>query len=284
MKENEVKEFYSFFKTVKAKNECDKCMYTTRLDLYGCGCAHDCRYCYAKSLLDFRNLWNAKNPRVANIEKVRRKIDRLKKGSVVRLGGMTDDFQYVEKDYGLTYQTIKMLNTKGIHYLIVTKSDMVASDKYLEILDKKLAHIQISISSTNDDIALKYEKAPLVSKRIEAIEKLYKLNYDVQLRLSPFIYEYIDKKILNSIAVDKILVEFLRVNSFIRKWFNQIDLSQYTVKHSNYWHLPLEIKKKQLEIITNFSQISICEDVDTDYEYWVENVNYNKNNCCNLRI
>ena len=35
--------------------------------------------------------------------------------------------------YRVTYKTIQLLNERRIHYLIVTKSDMVASDKYLEI-------------------------------------------------------------------------------------------------------------------------------------------------------
>lgn len=51
----ESQEFKSFYKTVKG-NEGAKCMYPTRLDLYGRGCSHNCSYCYARSLLDFRGL------------------------------------------------------------------------------------------------------------------------------------------------------------------------------------------------------------------------------------
>ena len=249
----------------------------------GCGCSHNCSYCYAKSLLDFRNLWNPLNPRVADINKIKKQISKIEPGTVVRLGGMTDCFQVFENAYGITYQTIKLLNERKIHYLIVTKSDMVASDKYLEILDKELAHIQISITSTDDKTALQYEKAPSTSRRIAAIEKLYNLGYDVQLRLSPFIFELIDFKVLNSIKCDKILVEFLRVNTFIRRWFKHIDFSKYTIKQSNYLHLPLEIKEEQLKNITAFKELTICEDVTEHYEYWKNNINYNKDDCCNLR-
>ena len=49
-----MKDFQSVKKTVGG-NEGDKCLYNTRLDTYGCGCAHDCKYCYAKSLLEFRD-------------------------------------------------------------------------------------------------------------------------------------------------------------------------------------------------------------------------------------
>lgn len=222
------------------------------------------------------------NPRVADINKIKKQIDKIPSGSVVRLGGMTDCFQVFENAYKVTYETIKLLNKKRIHYLIVTKSDLVANDRYLEILDKELAHIQISITSTDDKIAFEYEKAPSSSRRIAAIEKLYKMGYDVQLRLSPFIFELIDFNILNSIKCDKILVEFLRVNTFIKGWFKQIDFSKYTLKHSNYLHLPLEEKVRQLQFIKGFKELTVCEDVDEHYEYWKNNVNPNKNDCCNL--
>lgn len=84
------KEFKSFYKKVGG-NEGDKCKHNVRLDTYGCGCEHDCKYCYAKSLLEFRGLWNPLNPSVANIFKIRRKIGTLPK-EVIRLGGMTDCF------------------------------------------------------------------------------------------------------------------------------------------------------------------------------------------------
>ena len=223
------------------------------------------------------------NPRVADIKKIEKQINKIEPGSVVRLGGMTDCFQVFENAYKVTYETIKLLNKRRIHYLIVTKSDLVANDRYLEILDKELAHIQISITSTDDKIAFEYEKAPSSSRRIAAIEKLYKLGYDVQLRLSPFIFELIDFNVLNSIKCDKILVEFLRVNTFIKGWFKQIDFSKYTLKHSNYLHLPLEEKIKQLQKIKGFKEVTVCEDVDEHYKYWKNNVNPNKEDCCNLR-
>lgn len=134
------KEFKSFLKTVSG-NEGSKCFYPTRLDTYGCGCQHDCSYCYAKSLLSFRDLWHPENPAVADIKKIRRAISKLEKSTVVRLGGMTDCFQPIEKDKRITYETIKALNEYGIGYLIVTKSSMVADDEYIQIMDKNLAHI-----------------------------------------------------------------------------------------------------------------------------------------------
>lgn len=74
-----MKEFNSFYKEIDNRKANTWCKYTKRLDTYGCGCQHDCNYCYAKSLLSFRNLWDAKNPRVANIKKIENKIKKYQK-------------------------------------------------------------------------------------------------------------------------------------------------------------------------------------------------------------
>ena len=100
-----MEEFGSFFKTVSG-NEGDICKYPTRLDTYGRGCQHDCAYCYAKSLLSFRGLWNAEEPAKADIEAVKRVVKTIPKGTIVRLGGMTDCFMPLEVRERVTYQTI----------------------------------------------------------------------------------------------------------------------------------------------------------------------------------
>ena len=45
----------TFFATVTG-GEGDKCHYPTRLDTYGCGCAHDCKYCFNPNKDDCCNL------------------------------------------------------------------------------------------------------------------------------------------------------------------------------------------------------------------------------------
>ena len=273
-------EFKSFFKTVGG-NEGNKCHYPTRLDTYGRGCQHDCKYCYAKSLLSFRNLWDAGSPSIANLDALKKTIHRkLKHGDVVRLGGMTDCFQPIERKYKVTYNAIKELNDVGAHYLIVTKSSLVAEDEYIGIMDKKLAHIQVSITSTNDSFSRTYERASTPSQRIKAIEKLQEFGFDV----SQFIdIGVLDMDLINSIECDKILVEFLRVNSWIRRWFD-IDYSDYTYRQSGYLHMPLEKKIEYLQLINGFEQKSVCDDVDEHYRYWAEMYNYNNLDCCNLKI
>lgn len=277
-----MKEFQSFYKEVKG-NEGNKCHYPIRLDTYGCGCQHDCKYCYAKSLLSFRNLWNAEYPSVANIKKIENKIKKLPKGIIIRLGGMTDCFQPLELKHRITYQTIRLLNKYKIGYLIVTKSHLVANNEYIKIYNKDLCHIQITTTCLDDELykKLDYEKASLPSKRIEAIKKLQDNGIDVAIRLSPLIEDFIDFDYLNSLGINKAIVEFLRVNTWIKRWFD-IDYSKHTLKESGYYHLPLEYKKSIIERI-KIPSVSVCEDVTEHYNYWRDNYNPNKNDCCNLR-
>lgn len=276
-------EYKSFFKRV-AGNEGARCHYSTRLDTYGCGCYHNCAYCYARSLLDFRGLWHPEAPAIASVGKIARKIDKeLRAGDVVRLGGMTGCFQPMEKVLGVTRRTIELLNRARVHYLIVTKSSLVA--QYTDVLDRDLAHIQVSITSTDDGISRRIEPgASLPGARIAAVEVLQGAGFDVAVRLSPFVPEFVDLGIINGIKCDKILVEFLRVNSFIRKWLQGgASLEDYVHKHGGYLHLPLEAKIKLLDAITGFAQVSVCEDVPLHWEYWRERVNANPEDCCNLR-
>lgn len=278
-----MKDFNSIGKTVGG-NEGDKCNYPTRLDTYGCGCQHDCSYCYAKSLLDFRKLWDPLHPSVGNMATIAKEVRKLPRDKVIRLGGMTDCFQPCERLHRVTYKTIKLLNRRRVPYLIVTKSALIAEPEYMAILDKDLAHIQITVTTLDDEfyIAKQYEKASLPSQRIAAILALQDAGFDVQLRLSPYIPEFVDLDKLNALGVKKILVEFLRVNAWIMKWFD-IDYGPYTVNSNGYKQLPLKRKIELLSKITGYEEITVCEDEDTAYNYWKTHVNNNPNDCCNLR-
>lgn len=278
--------FESFFTSVEG-NEAERCHYPTRLDTYGCGCQHNCGYCYARSLLDFRGMWNPAQPAVADPREIRKTIARkLRPGQVIRLGGMTDCFQPFERSRKVTYRTIQWLNQRRVHYLIVTKNDLVA--EYADILDPALAHIQISITSTDPDTARRIEPgAPLPEARIAAAEKLQALGYDTTVRLSPLVPEWQDFDRINRIRVDKCLVEFLRVNTFIRGWLTNlhagVDLSRYSLISAGYRHLPLAAKRQILDRI-RFPQVSVCEDVPEHWDYWRTHTNANPDDCCNLNL
>lgn len=53
-----------------------------------------------------------------------------------------------------------------------------------------------------------------------------------------------------------------------------------------FWkrQLELDTKIRLLKKLKGFEEISICEDCTDAYEYWKDNFNSNKYDCCNLRI
>lgn len=273
-------EYKSFYKTVSG-GEGDRCKYPTRLDMYGKGCQHNCQYCYARSLLDFRGLWNPTEPAIADKSKVIKQLDKIPKGATLRLGGMTDPFQPIEKEYRLTEWLIGELNEREINYLIVTKNANVVD---CATLDPKFAHIQVSITSTGDKAPSDFEFASHPDDRFAAVENLHKRGFDVQMRLSPFIPDYFDLDEILNCSCDKVLVEFLRVNTFIKRNFPSMDFTMWTEKVGNYAHLPLDVKLDYLKPLIGKKRLTICEDHPDHYLYFKENVNVNPDDCCDLRF
>ena len=109
------------------------------------------------------------------------------------------------------------------------------------------------------------------AKWIKAVEKLYKFGFDVCIRLSPFIEKNIDTNIINNIKCNKILVEFLKVNHWVKKWFD-INYDEYSLSYGGYNHLTLDKKIDLTDRITGFSQKSVGEYVNLHYEYFKDNV------------
>ena len=265
--ESVTSEYTGFFKTVGG-NEGSKCHYPTRLDTYGCGCGHDCSYCYAKDMItNLGSNWDPLNPKYADIKRIETKLKKLPKGTILRLGGLTDCFQPLELQKKVTLETIKLLNKYGIGYLIVTKSHFVANDEYIEVMDPNLAHIQITTTTFDDELSLKYEKASVPSKRVQAIEKLQALGFDVAFRLSPYVEGWVDFDKLNQVKCDKILVEFLRVNQTIMRRF-PVEEKDFPVHEAGYLHMSLETKLEVLSKITGFKEVSVCDDNSEHYDYW----------------
>lgn len=283
--------FNSFFNSVEG-NEGDLCKYPVRLDTYGCGCQHNCGYCYARSLLAFRGMWNPQSPAKAPVSEIRKVVARkLRPGQVVRLGGMTDCFQPMERSAKVTYRTIQMLNARRVHYLIVTKNDLIATDPYLEVMDRDLAHIQVSITTTDADLSRRVEPgAPVPEQRIAAAERLQAEGFDVSIRLSPFIPEFIgmgalDTDALNAVKCDKMLIEFLRVSSWIEKWLAPVvDLSAYSLSFHGYKHLPFKKKREAVKAFEGHHEVTVCDWEEKYLDYWKKEYNPNPDDCCNLRL
>ena len=271
--------FRSFYKTVEG-GEGDRCNYRTRLDMYGRGCLHNCSYCYARCLLEFRGNWNYNAPAIADRKEVLKTLDTIPEGSFLRLGGMTDPFQPIESQYHHTEWLIGELNDRNINYLIVTKGALVADCKEIS---PKLGHVQMSITHTHEPPIKDFEQASPWEDRLKAIETIYDRNIDAQIRLSPMIPGFIDPEIILASKVDKVLVEFLRVNTFIKRNMHS-QFKPWTEQSGAYHHLPLGKKITMLKPYFGKKRLTICEDHPEHYEYFLHNINANPADCCDLRI
>ena len=219
------------------------------------------------------------------MKEIANSIKKIPKGAVVRLGGMTDCFQPIEKVKRNTYKTIQLLNKKKIHYLIVTKSDLIIHEEYLQLMNKKLAHVQISIPTNNNKVLAATDNAKPFEVRKNVVETLFEEGFDASLRLAPFLYSTADYEVINNIEVDKVLVEFLRLKSVgVKNPLNKVmNLAPYTYKEGGYYHLPLKNKLRILNHL-DFKELSVCEDVTSHYNYFLKNVCFNNKDCCNLKL
>lgn len=194
---------------------------------------------------------------------------------------MTDCFQPIERQQRVAFETIKALNEQGVGYLIVAKSAMVADDEHMRVMDRNLAHIQITVTTLDDKLAATYEKASRPSDRVAATLKLQEAGSDVAVRLSPLIEQFMDLDKLNGLGIDKAAVELPRVNTWVERWLD-IDCTPFTLKQSGYRHMQLEDKTRILGM-AHIPSVTVCEDVTERCVLWRDRLNPNPHDCCNLR-
>lgn len=198
--------FNTTFKLVNHHSSCSKCFYSFELDTYGRGCFHNCVYCYAKDQLTTYRYWNEPQPFPVNLAEIRKifysvfETDKASKWRTVmeqrvplRLGSMSDSFMWLDTKYGVTKELLKILRHYHYPYVVFTRSDLVAHDDYLELIDKNLAAIQFSISGNNNDLARRMEPgAPSYARRLKAIEKLSSSGLWTSVRINPLFPKYPD--------------------------------------------------------------------------------------------
>ena len=191
--------FKSPFKLVNSHPTCQQCLYAFEIDTYGRGCVHNCVYCYAKAELTVHGYWNNPYPAPVDINAIRKvfhtvfETDRkskwreiMERRIPIRIGSMSDSFMFMDNKYGVTKELLRILKHYNYPYVIFTRSDLVAQDDYLGLIDKNLAAIQFSISSTNDKLNKLIEPgAPSAKRRLKALEKINKEGYWTTVRINP---------------------------------------------------------------------------------------------------
>ena len=194
------------FKLVNSHSTCQQCLYAFEVDTYGRGCVHDCVYCYAKAELTVHGYWNKPFPMpvdITEIWKVFHSVFETDKKSKwrevmeqrvpIRIGSMSDSFMLMDKKYKVTQEFLRILDYYNYPYIIFTRSDLVADDTYMNLLNPDLCSVQMSIASTNDEMNKKIEPGtPSAKRRLKALEKLVKNGFWTTVRMNPFFPMYAD--------------------------------------------------------------------------------------------
>jgi hypothetical protein len=107
----------------------------------------------------------------------------------LRIGAVTDCFQrYMEERTHTGLELLKILTEAKYPAQIVTKSDIVAEDDYVEAMRENRDNllIQFSITTASDDVSSRLEPgAPVSSKRIQALTRLVQEGFFTSVRINP---------------------------------------------------------------------------------------------------
>ena len=186
--------------------DCSSCFHRFELDTYGRGCLHNCAYCYAKSYLHVRKYWNEPVPFPIDIVNIRKAFytvfetdkrskyrDVLERKIPLRIGSMSDSFMWLDKQFRVTHELMKILSFYNYPSLIFTRSDLVAEDEYIEVMRPELTQVQFSMSSTNEKLTRQIEPgAPSPARRLAALKKLKENGFKTLVRINPLIPHFPD--------------------------------------------------------------------------------------------
>jgi DNA repair photolyase len=212
------------------------------------GCAHGCKYCYARFMKRFtghKEPWGAFVDVKINAPDLIAKKGKFRDSIII--GSVTDPYQPLEKKYELTRKILEKLLALQPDLCILTKSDMITRD--IDLL-KQFQHLTAAISLSMLDENLRRQLEPGAfskDKRFGALKKLHKAGIKTVLFISPIFPEITDWKAIvekTHLYVDEYWFENLNlypsigknIYSFLRK--NRPDLVakyQEIYSGSDYW-------------------------------------------------
>ena len=178
------------------------------------GCEHGCVYCYARPShanmglspgLDFETKLFAKT----NAADVLRAtfLKKSYKPETIMLGGNTDIYQPIERQYRLTRQILEVMLEFSHPVALVTKSASILRDLDLlkQLAEKNLVKVAISITSLDHKLSNALEpRASAPAKRLQAMEILSNAGIPTTALIAPIIPAVNDheiEKILGAVSV-----------------------------------------------------------------------------------
>jgi DNA repair photolyase len=218
-------------KTIIARNQSPDIPFDRSINPYR-GCEHGCIYCFARPThaylglspgLDFETKLLMKPEAARLLEQELRRPGY--KPAVIAMGTNTDPYQPIEREHRITRGILEVLSRFNHPVGIVTKSALIQRD--IDILapmaEKKLAHVFVSISTLDRELARKMDpRAPTPPRRLDTIRALADAGIPVGVMSAPMI------PALNDHEMEQVLEAAVAAGA--------------TAANYNVLRLPLEIK------------------------------------------
>ena len=179
------------------------CGLPIRVDTYKT-CPFGCKYCFAENR---KIMGYNKVLQVANIPSIRKRLDKvlvnhdfdetnfldtlISQGITWHAGGLSDPFQPVEKEYGITKELVELTKEYGVSVLFSTKSDTL----YDCNPDPEIHTFQFSVSNVDNRRDIE-PNVPSIESRYKLFRDLKDRGFKVGIRMQPLIPGISDLRIL----------------------------------------------------------------------------------------
>lgn len=173
------------------------CGLPLRLDTYS-KCAFRCSYCFAHARGGAHRDVDAS---VYSGSRLARRFDRILEGrgngaldellingQPIHFGGMSDPFSALERRHGASLAALKVLAKHRHPTVISTKSDMLAEDKYLQVLKQGQFIVQVSLNSMDAALIDKVDRgAPGPARLMKMLRTLRAEGIPTSCRIQPLL-------------------------------------------------------------------------------------------------
>lgn len=205
--------FYTEFLEENAKNFVNKVTSPDVGMMYSAnpyqGCEHGCVYCYARNTHEYYGFsagidFESKIMVKKNAPELLRKFfDHPKwQPEVIVFSGNTDCYQPAERKFEITRKLLEICLEYGNPMSIITKNALVLRDTDIlqELAKKRLASVNVSITSLKEETRLKLEPRTATAKRrLQTVNELSKAGVPVRVMAAPMI------PFINSFELPKIM-------------------------------------------------------------------------------
>lgn len=256
------------------------------------GCPFDCAWCYLKGTFRFRP--EGTSPIIKPYDKIelhlRKFFEEVKEAEILNTGEIADSLMNENTETPFSKFIISLFEQQSTHkVLFLTKCSNVKN--LLEIEPHTQAIISFSFNAI--PVSERWEKAPPVSKRIEAAKKVFEKGYEVRIRIDPLVpienwqkyYLQLLEIIFENLTPERITLGSLRglqstINGCTDKtWVRYL-------KESSNWGKKIDFKTRYLMYVTlieklkenyKFDKVALCKET---IQMWdALKMDYNKIKC-----